>query len=189
MIAIVGNSGSVLEHDHGKLIDSHDTIIRFNEAPVKGFERFVGGKTDKRYLVYNDTLEYDLTGENIYLYSYNLETQIEGYNKLNKENQVTYLDKEFIQKCDNMISKPYWKWRFLPNRIIIHKKMSSTGFKAVMYFKIFPDLHLFGFNHCEKYHYWVANDKIHGTSINHNWDKEKRIIKNLENEGRLKIFS
>ena len=189
MIAIVGNSGSVLNHEYGAFIDTHDVVVRFNEAPTKLFQRYIGSKTTQRYVVYNNSLTYDLVGENIHLYSYNKKAQQEGYNKLNKENQVTYLGKEFIQKCDNMISKPYWKWRFLPNRIIIHKKMSSTGFKAVMNFKVYPDVHLFGFKPCNQYHYWAKNDSVHGTSVNHNWWLEKQILKNLESEGKLKIFS
>lgn len=46
--AIVGNSGKLLTHTHGKEIDSHDTVIRFNAAPTRNFEAHVGSKTTIR---------------------------------------------------------------------------------------------------------------------------------------------
>mmetsp|Transcript_29411 Transcript_29411/g.73910 ORF Transcript_29411/g.73910 Transcript_29411/m.73910 type:complete len:472 (+) Transcript_29411:229-1644(+) len=46
--AIVGNSGKLLTHTHGKEIDSHDTVIRFNAAPTRNFETHVGSKTTIR---------------------------------------------------------------------------------------------------------------------------------------------
>lgn len=43
--AIVGSSGLLLNHEHGKAIDAHDFVIRANNAPTKGFEKHVGAKT------------------------------------------------------------------------------------------------------------------------------------------------
>lgn len=48
--ALVGNSGSLLSADFGKEINKHDVVIRFNQAPTKGFEKFVGNKTTFRVL-------------------------------------------------------------------------------------------------------------------------------------------
>jgi len=49
-IAIVGNSGVVLENTLGEEIDSHDWILRFNGAETKGHEKHVGSKTTFRCL-------------------------------------------------------------------------------------------------------------------------------------------
>lgn len=46
--AIVGSSGIVHHFDNGKEIDEHDMVMRFNSAPTKGFEKFVGSKTTYR---------------------------------------------------------------------------------------------------------------------------------------------
>jgi len=48
--ALVGNSGSLLSADFGKEINEHDIVIRFNQAPTKGFEKFVGNRTTFRVL-------------------------------------------------------------------------------------------------------------------------------------------
>ncbi|GLJ24389.1 hypothetical protein SUGI_0465750 [Cryptomeria japonica] len=43
--AVVGNSGSLLQKPHGPLIDSHDMVIRLNNARTDGFQSNVGSKT------------------------------------------------------------------------------------------------------------------------------------------------
>jgi len=47
-IAIIGSSAKLLENSYGEDIDSYSEIIRFNRAPVNGYERFVGSKTTLR---------------------------------------------------------------------------------------------------------------------------------------------
>ena len=45
-VIIVGNSPNVLKHQNGKWIDDFDVVIRINRCVTKGFEKFIGGKTD-----------------------------------------------------------------------------------------------------------------------------------------------
>ena len=47
-IAIVGSSARMLEAQEGSRIDSFDNVVRFNRAPVEGYESFVGSKTTLR---------------------------------------------------------------------------------------------------------------------------------------------
>ena len=47
-VAVVGSSGHLLERDYASDIDSHDVVIRFNQARVEGYEESVGSKTDYR---------------------------------------------------------------------------------------------------------------------------------------------
>lgn len=46
--AIVGNAGTLLEHQFGPEIDAHDAVIRFNAGVTEGYEQFVGSKTTLR---------------------------------------------------------------------------------------------------------------------------------------------
>ncbi|XP_052184417.1 beta-1,6-galactosyltransferase GALT29A isoform X2 [Diospyros lotus] len=43
--AVVGNSGILLRNELGELIDSHEVVIRLNNARTSGFEHNVGSKT------------------------------------------------------------------------------------------------------------------------------------------------
>jgi tetratricopeptide (TPR) repeat protein len=54
-VAIVGSSPRILNNNYGSCIDSHDLVIRFNNAEVKGFESHVGRRTSMRFAlaVYN----------------------------------------------------------------------------------------------------------------------------------------
>jgi len=46
--AIVGSSGLLLRTKHGRAIDNHTAVIRFNDAPTKRKEDFVGSRTTLR---------------------------------------------------------------------------------------------------------------------------------------------
>ncbi|KAL7115992.1 hypothetical protein ACP275_04G215600 [Erythranthe tilingii] len=44
--AVVGNSGILMKSEYGKLIDSHEAVIRLNNARTTSFEKNVGSKTN-----------------------------------------------------------------------------------------------------------------------------------------------
>eukprot|EP00238_Polyblepharides_amylifera_P013759 CAMPEP_0196598554 /NCGR_PEP_ID=MMETSP1081-20130531/94385_1 /TAXON_ID=36882 /ORGANISM="Pyramimonas amylifera, Strain CCMP720" /LENGTH=282 /DNA_ID=CAMNT_0041924263 /DNA_START=178 /DNA_END=1026 /DNA_ORIENTATION=- len=50
--AVVGNSRRMLTDQSGPFIDSMDAVLRFNEAPTKGFEAHVGKRTTYRAMHY-----------------------------------------------------------------------------------------------------------------------------------------
>jgi hypothetical protein len=45
-LAIVGNAPSLMGSNRGAHVDSHDTVVRFNECAIDGFERDVGARLD-----------------------------------------------------------------------------------------------------------------------------------------------
>lgn len=45
-IILVGNGTSVLDQPIGHLVDSYETVVRFNYYWIKGYEQYVGKKTD-----------------------------------------------------------------------------------------------------------------------------------------------
>ncbi len=48
-VCIIGSAPSVLQDKKGKVIDSYGNVVRFNRAPVVGYEEFVGTKTSFRF--------------------------------------------------------------------------------------------------------------------------------------------
>ena len=43
---IVSNSPSILKKEYGEIIDGFDIVIRMNKCVTKGYERYIGSKTD-----------------------------------------------------------------------------------------------------------------------------------------------
>lgn len=48
--AVVGNSGILLRSDYGEMIDSHEAVIRLNNARLDRFEHNVGSKTSISFI-------------------------------------------------------------------------------------------------------------------------------------------
>lgn len=48
--AVVGNSGILLNSNYGDLIDSHEMVIRLNNARIERFEQHVGSKTSLSFV-------------------------------------------------------------------------------------------------------------------------------------------
>ncbi|KAF4388771.1 hypothetical protein G4B88_019048 [Cannabis sativa] len=48
--AVVGNSGILLKSDYGKIIDSHEVVIRLNNARIESYESKVGSKTNMSFV-------------------------------------------------------------------------------------------------------------------------------------------
>lgn len=46
--SVVGSSGVMVHQKHGKEIDAADAVFRINDAPITGYEAFVGSKTTFR---------------------------------------------------------------------------------------------------------------------------------------------
>lgn len=45
-LILVGNGTSLLDNKNGSIIDSYDTVVRFNSFKILGYELYVGEKTD-----------------------------------------------------------------------------------------------------------------------------------------------
>ena len=48
--ALLSTAGALLHHERGAEVDAHDLVIRTGQAPVRGFERYVGRRTDYRIM-------------------------------------------------------------------------------------------------------------------------------------------
>ena len=48
--AVISSSPTLLDNDYGKLIDQYDVVVRCNKAFVNGYEKYVGSKTNIRFI-------------------------------------------------------------------------------------------------------------------------------------------
>ncbi|KAG6629672.1 hypothetical protein CIPAW_14G101500 [Carya illinoinensis] len=76
--AVVGNSGILLKSDYGDLIDSHEVVIRLNNARIKGFERDVGSKTNVSF-VNSNILHFCVRRQGCFCHPYGLKVPIVMY--------------------------------------------------------------------------------------------------------------
>lgn len=76
--AVVGNSGILLNNEHGDLIDSHEVVIRLNNARTGSFERYVGKKTSISF-VNSNILHLCARREGCYCHPYGADVPILMY--------------------------------------------------------------------------------------------------------------
>ena len=71
-VAIIIQEKKILLKKMGKLIDDYNEVIRFNSAPTKGFESYVGSKTTLRIInnvVFSQSDENREHNKNYFAYS------------------------------------------------------------------------------------------------------------------------
>lgn len=188
--ALVASSGTLLDNNFGDEIDKYDLIIRFNAARVKGYEKYVGSKTDIRILnghAFNGSTKKDiclghdpnflttLENETFLVKSYNVQEFIEGVMKYINKTPINFLHPNFLMYCNNLVSKP-------------EASAGLIGVLLLVTLGIKPDLYGYGF-------YSESNDKVHyWEEVNSNWstghgfDEEKNIIDDLYKNNLLNII-
>jgi hypothetical protein len=183
-VAVVGSSGNLLKHKYGPEIDKHDVIIRFNQARVKGYEEFVGSRTDIRIVnchVLTGTTDTSLYSNYDKNFIPNLPPQLlvvskpTYYNKQKRSphNEVVLLSDDFHKYCE---------------RILNTGKDPSVGFLGTIMAlnsKTVPSI--YGFDQSatvDNKHYWEHVKKI---GKFHKFSREKEIFKQLQEQGKIKI--
>jgi hypothetical protein len=188
-IAIVGSSGILKSGKFSRYINSHETIIRFNRAPVEDYQEMVGCRTDLR-VVNNHVFD-------------NIDPFKDGFKKQ---------DKNFIKKLKNCSilyvgadTRPYkrrgqnthesnkiylFDWNTVEgmrNDFKYSRNMSPTiGFIIIVlciWSGIIP--HLYGINTCDRWdHYWEWRPQ---PGCCHDVTCEKNIYKRLAKEGKIQL--
>ena len=191
--AIVGNSSILLNKEYGDLIDSHDTIVRFNCARTEGYEKHVGSKNDFRVLnghvfagttdksrspEFNENFIPSLTSEKFLITYFDVHLLLKGIIENVNKNELYFFNQEYKKYCDSLVG---------------HDKESTTGILAVMFFiSYFKNVSLFGFNfykeNIENAHYWEKTSPSADVNQFHKFDGEEKLIKYLQDEGRVKLY-
>ena len=178
-VILIGNGPSALNGKFGKQIDSFDLVVRINNFVTKGYEDFIGSKTD--LWIHNHTLDIKKEIEE------NIETVVfceffdDRYNCPFTKKWKNYKgDKKVL----NILSDLYG--RFI---LDYDYPTPSTGLCAILYLldNFSEDtVTIYGFDSFKlEGHYFNQN---HKRWEGHDSDKEKEILIYLEKTKQIKIL-
>jgi hypothetical protein len=190
-IIIIGNSPNVMNNKYGDLINTYDEVIRINNFELKGYEEYVGNKTDKIFLTfatkYSDII-FNFDPKKLYLFTADkyddkkfLKERISKGVKIDIE-KVNILEKKYFYELNNKVG-------------CVGKERCTTGLIATEWcLNNYTDsiITLYGFSFFEDIkneiipHYFSHNPKDNGY---HNFNNEKKYFNNYINEGHLKILN
>ncbi|KAF8020339.1 hypothetical protein BT93_G0903 [Corymbia citriodora subsp. variegata] len=162
--AVVGNSGILLQSEHGELIDSHEAVIRLNNAKIKGFERNVGSKTTISF-VNSNILHLCARRERCVCHPYGADVPI-----------VMIVKYYSVRRFAEETGKPLEAWDAAHDRVYFHY---SSGMQAIMLaLGICDRVSVFGFGKSEsaKHHYYT-NQK--GELTLHDYQAEYELYHDL----------
>lgn len=185
-VAVVGSSGHLLERNYSQLIDSHDIVIRFNQARVAGFEDYVGSKTTHRIVnthTFLGTTGNDRFPKNDSKFITKLKEQHILINRPVPQNSI----KTRAPFCDvSVLSDNFW---FYCKDLLNNLKDPSVGFIGVILaVSTSKKVSVYGFDQnssIHKKHYWEEVKRI---GDHHNFNTEKEYFKLLEDKNIIRIF-
>lgn len=144
-VAIIIPGKKILLKKMGKLIDDYNEVIRFNSAPTKGFENYVGSKTTLRIInnvVFSQSDENREQNKNDLAYSDKkvlvitpkIFTENEKLNLINNKTEYIFYNRVHYQEIFNF----FLKQRLFPMSAInyfynlfFYKKFLSIGFFTI----------------------------------------------------------
>jgi hypothetical protein len=178
-VAIVGSSKNLLGTTYGEEINQYDDVIRFNRAPTKGYEKYVGDKTTIRI-----TNVHVFKGSPPDKKRFKIENQPPDFIKKQENCKIICIQPHCTikeaKKYINPTSTPYFMHPSLLSTIS-HKfnldKLPTAGF-AMVYILIksgiTPTLYGFGVNENKNpSHYW---EDLSVRSKHHRLDRERKVL-------------
>jgi hypothetical protein len=191
--AVVGNSGQLLDSGYGENIDGADTVIRFNAAPVAGFEEDVGSRTTFRALnaitqkgsTCNGTEQVGLG---------RLQELVAGDHLVCKRSSQAVFEKakenygDYAASIHRLNRRAYYlSKRSLQQTGVQSQRLSLGVLIATAISDLFDSVQLYGFGFHEegldRIHYW--EDVTKDITAHHDYDAEKQAIHELEQKGVL----
>ena len=188
--AIVGNSSKLLDEELGEEINSHDFVMRFNHAIVKGFEKHVGSKTSIRVINSHSVASfngYDISENMKYFskFSGNIFKELGETNFLaQKDAQLQNVKSLYPNLTFNRISNE--THNLIDNAVQLQPTSGFIG--IILALSHFDKISCFGFNFYDAGNDHYFEDVIkYDRSIVHSLDKEKEIVLYL-NDNKLINF-
>jgi len=179
-IILVGNGTCITDKKNGELVESFDTVVRFNNYAIEGFEDYVGKRTDVWVTRICDTIRHrdrEEFGEIIGVMNYCKWTQaIKAVvpKWVAKYPDIKLIKPEVVKtyaELPDFVYNPMMNW--LSVGLITIKTFLDLGY---------DQLHLLGFGGDPDNHY--HNIKPQGQE-HHRFDLEANHIKKLEEEGKV----
>ena len=194
-VALIGSSKCILNSNLGSLIDTYDLIVRFNRAPIKGYEKDVGSRTDLRVVnnhVFNNAPITSKWNKDIN------KTQPPNFVKNMRSSDIYYIgpspgtwknrDKN-IHKSVNAFKFDYKQMSKLKS---VFKFGSSKNLSVGTTFvclciksNIVPSLFAFDLHNRPRDHYWENRDK---SGPFHDIDVEKKLLKKLLDDKKIEVY-
>ena len=191
-IAIVGSSGNLLSSGFGKKIDAFDEVIRFNRAPIDGYQNDVGSKTTLRVVnnhVFNNNdiskegytnqpknFVKDLRNSRILYFASDLAPWYQRSEKTDASNDLFLFNYQYAEVMRSTFNYPDLKYPTL-----------GAGFMFLCLFMgVVPELFGFDTENCQRSHYWEDRPK---ESSYHGVSHEKQLFLDLHKAGKIKIHT
>jgi hypothetical protein len=188
-ICLVGNSGLMKIKEWGEEVDKHDVVIRFNHAPTKGYEKYVGSKTTLRLVnghCFGGTTKIErnptadpnflplLPVQDIICKTWNAKEFMMGvFNNANKHN-IFFLNPQFIMEVS----------KYTPGQ------EPTAGFVMLMLMlSKFENINMYGFTFWEDdydYHYF-EKVPFKANQLGHNFTSEKNIVTELIKTNKITL--
>ncbi|XP_051932760.1 ST3 beta-galactoside alpha-2,3-sialyltransferase 8 [Hippocampus zosterae] len=196
--AVVGNSGNLQKSGHGKLIDSHDSVIRMNKAVTHGFERDVGNRTTHHFM-YPESAADVGHGVSLILLPFKLRDMEWLSSALSTGHvKMTYMRVRERVEADKdkvlVVSPAFFKYvheRWTER----HGRYPSTGMLAIVFaLHICDQVSVFGYGADKQgnwHHYWEENryaGAFRKTGV-HSADFEMQVIRQLAEEGKIRLHA
>ncbi len=167
-LILVGNGTSLLDKNNGSLIDSFDTVVRFNSYKTIGYEENIGAKTDIWFTVNDYHIKELNSYKEVYTHSWEKnESKCKLTSEIRKYVKAKKIDHDLI------LSMPI--------------KAPSTGLIAIYYFiEKYGFVTITGFDWWDREEHHYGDKEVRGTL--HKPQEEYKIIKELEKENKLKFL-
>jgi len=174
--AVVGASGVLRFYTYGKEIDNHDAIFRFNRAPTRRFEKFVGTRT-----------------------TYRFESPLHaGFHEGNESNIMPMPTKSYLYLHTVYHRKhPYTKLYLLDVGINAYAATAVQALPSVGYLALVTALHrcasvtVYGFSWQSAFgvphHYWDNQTPRRGQKSAYDYEAEQAHVRKLAKAGHVTL--
>ena len=191
-VAIVGSSGNLTSSLYGELIDSYDEIVRFNRAPLEGYDKDVGYLTTLRVTnnhVFNNV---DIRGRGYPEQPPNFIKDLQDMKILcigAHAHDVAWVNRDKnIHESSSAYLFDHDRWHNLNDEYAIHSPQRFTVGTTFILLCIKAGIrpHLFGFDLevKDRTHYWEARPS--GAAC-HDRHSETSFIRRMCTAGKLAI--